>query len=333
VKRLFIAALACLALAGCAQTGAGVAARVGDARITTATLAAHVTRGYADKTFAQSHPKDQYQRQWLNRLISSRLVEVAARRLGVTITEAQIDKQLQTFVTNAGGQRQLETQAAAQGIAKADLRGATRDLVLRDAVADKLVEHVVVTDKQLTDAYAKALPQLDVAHIAHILAKDAATAATVAAEARRPAADFAALAKKYSQDPNTSAEGGDLGQIGNGDGKFEAAFEKAVFTGRTGSVIGPIRTGNGIEIVKVIERRTTTFAQAREELRRTVIGQTRDQKLAAYVDDLAKQLKITVNPRFGAWDGRTGNGVIAIGGDDLSSPAPVPGQNQPTGGP
>lgn len=328
MKRLFIAGLAGLALAGCAQTGAGVAARVGDARILTSTLTNHVTRGYADKTFAQGHPKGEYQRQWLNRLISTHLVEVAAQRLGVTITDAKVDAQLKTFETNAGGRVQLERQAAQQGIAKEDLRNATRDLVLRDAVADKLVEDTVVTDKQLTDAYAKALPQLDVAHIAHILVKDAKTAGTVAAAARKPGADFAALAKKYSQDANTSSEGGDLGQIGNGDGKFEASFERAVFTGRTGSIVGPLRAASGFEIVKVVERRTTTFAQAREELRRAVIGQAREQKLTAYLNDLAKQLGVKVNPRFGAWD-KNGNGVVAVSGDDLSSPAPSPGQNQP----
>jgi parvulin-like peptidyl-prolyl isomerase len=328
VKRLFLAGLACLALAGCAQTGAGVAARVGDARISTSTLTAHVTRGYADKTFAQSHPKDEYQRQSLKGLILAHLVEVAAKRVGVTITDAQVAERLKTFETNVGGRKQLEQQAAQQGVAKEDLEDAIRDLVLRDAVADKLVEDVVVTEKQLTDAYAKALPQLDVARIAHILVKDAKTAATVAAEARKPRADFAALAKKYSQDANTSSEGGDLGQIGNGDGKFEASFEKAVFTGRTGSVLGPLKAASGYEIVKVVERRTTTFAQAREELRRLVIGQARDQKLTTYINDLAKQLGVTVNPRFGRWD-KNGNGVVAVGGDDLSSPAPSPGQNQP----
>jgi parvulin-like peptidyl-prolyl isomerase len=328
VKRLFIAGLACLALAGCAQTGAGVAARVGGARILTSTLTTHVTRGYANKTFAQGHPKDEYQRQWLNRLISAHLVDVAAKRLGVTITDAQIDERLKTFETNAGGRTQLEQQAAQQGIAPGDLRAATRDLVLRDAVADKLVADVVVSDKQLADAYKAALPQLDVAHIAHILVKDAKTGGAVAAEARRPGADFAALAKKYSQDANTSSEGGDLGQIGNGDGKFEASFEKAIFIGRTGSVIGPLKAASGYEIVKVIQRRTTTFAQAREELRRAVIGQAREQKLTAYVNDLAKRLGVKVNPRFGAWD-KSGNGVVAVSGDDLSSPAPSPGQNQP----
>jgi parvulin-like peptidyl-prolyl isomerase len=329
VKRLFIAGLACLALAGCAQTGAGVAARVGDARILTSTLTNHVTRGYADKTFAQGHAKDEYQRQWLSRLIATHLVEVAAKRLGVTITDAQVAERLKTYATNAGGRAQLERQAAAQnGIGKEDLEGAIRDLVLRDAVADKLVADVVVTEKQLTDAYAKALPQLDVARIAHVLVKDAKTAATVAAAARKPGADFAALAKKYSQDANTSSEGGDLGQIGNGDGKFEASFEKAVFTGKTGSILGPLKAGSGYEIVKVVERRTTTYAQAREELRRVVIGQARDQKLTAYLNDLAKQLGVRVNPRFGAWD-KAGNGVVAVSGDDLSSPAPSPGQNQP----
>ncbi|HEU0129621.1 MAG TPA: peptidylprolyl isomerase [Mycobacteriales bacterium] len=329
IRRSVPLVLAALLLTGCAGTGVGVAARVGDSRIATSELADRVGRGYENKTYAQSHPKDEFQRQWLNRLIEGRLVETAARRLKVTITEAQVDAQLKKFYDSAGGREQFETQVANQGgIAPSDLREATRELVLRDAVADKLVEDVEVTDAQLKAAYRQALPQLDTAHIAHIVVKDAKTAAKVAAEAKAPGADFAALAKTYSLDVNTNAEGGDLGRIGNGDGKFEASFEKKIFAGTSsGSIVGPVKAASGFEIVKVIERTTTSFEAAREDLRRAVIGQARDEKLGKYLQDLSHELGVKVNPRFGTWNPQTGE-VTATAGDDLSSPAPSPGDGQ-----
>lgn len=329
IRRSVPLVLAGLLLAGCAGTGVGVAARVGTARIATSELAGRVGRGYANPTYAQSHPKDEFQRQWLNRMIEGRLVAVAAQRLGVSITEEQVDAQLAKFYDSAGGREQFEQQVASQGgIAPSDLRDATRELVLRDAVADKLVADVEVTDAQLEAAYRQALPQLDTAHIAHILVKDAKTAAKVAAEAKAPGADFVALAKKYSLDPNTNSEGGDLGTVGNGDRKFEASFEKAIFAGTTsGSVVGPLKAASGYEIVKVIERRTTSFEAARADLRRAVIGQQRDEKLGKYLQDLSNELGVRVNPRFGKWDPQTGE-VKATAGDDLSSPAPSPGDQQ-----
>jgi foldase protein PrsA len=329
---------AALLLAGCGRTGAGVAARVGDARITTTSLEARVTRGYANKTFAQQQTQADYQRAWLNRLITSELVRVAARRLHVSVTDKEIDDRLAEFAKSEGGLATLQQQAAGQGIAKEDLRNAIRDLTLRDAVANKLVEKVVVSDAQLRAEYRRELPQLDVAHIAHIVLADRKTALKVAALARG-GGDFAALAKTYSQDQNTSGTGGDLGAIGNGQGKFTKAFERAVFTGQTGSIIGPIKAASGYEVVKVLERRTTTFEQARADLRNAVIGKPRDDALAMYLTDLSRELGVSVNPRFGTWD-PANSGVTPADADVLSSPAPSPGDNAPapappagTGGP
>lgn len=328
IRRTTLLVAGLLLLGGCGRTGIGIAARVGDTRILTSALEVRVTRGYANQTFAQQQSKDAYQRAWLNRLITSRLIDVAARRLGVAVTDKQVDDRLDEFVKSAGSRATLEQQAAAQGIAKEDLRQAIYDLQLRDAVADKLVEHTVVTEAQLRAEYAKRLPQLDVAHIAHVSVADKATADSVAAQARA-GTDFAALAKKYSKDVNTAQSGGDLGTVGNGEGKFEKAFERAVFTARTGQIVGPIHTGTGYEVVKVIERRTTTFEQAKTDLRRSVLGTVRDDTMAKYLTDLANELHVSVNPRFGRWDPANA-GVAPIDGNQLSSPAPSPGDLQPT---
>ncbi len=321
------ALVAALLLAGCGGTGAGVAARVGGARILTSTLEVRVTRGYANKAFQQQQSQADFQRAWLNRLITSELVRVAAKRLDVSITDKEVDDRLNGFIKDSGGRAALEQQAAGQGIAKEDLRQAVYDLSLRDAVADTLVENVGVTETQLRAEYAKQLVRLDVAHIAHILVADTKTADTVIAEARA-GGDFAALAKKYSQDQNTATEGGDLGSIGNGAGKFAKPFEAAVFAGQTGDVVGPVKAGTGYEIIKVVERRTTSYDDAKVDLRRSIIGQSRDQEMSTYLTDLAEELGVTVNPRFGTWDPANA-GVVATGGNDLSSPAPSPGDHQP----
>ena len=326
-RRIPVVLLAGLLLAGCARSGSGLglAARVGDTGITTAALRDRVERGYTDRVFAQQHTREDYQRGWLQRLVRAELVRVAARRLGVTVSSADVDARFARFVETEGTREQFERNAANQGTAPADLRQAVADLVLFDAVADKLVADVTVTETQLRDAYRKALPRYDVAHIAHVAVDDQKTAADVAAQARA-GADFAALAKKHSKDVNTKDEGGDLGEIGNGDGKFDKAFEQAVFSGRTGSIIGPLKTRTGYEVVRIIARRTTTFDQARAELRRAVIGAARDKRVVAYLNELATELHVSVNPRFGRWDGERG---IVASTDELSSPAPSPGDNAP----
>ena len=69
IRRTIPALCAAILLAGCAQTGAGVAARVGDQRIETATLTRIVNRGYANRAYANANPKADYQRLWLERPI------------------------------------------------------------------------------------------------------------------------------------------------------------------------------------------------------------------------------------------------------------------------
>ncbi len=325
--RRTIAVLALVALAGCGRTGAGVAARVGDDPIPTSALTTHVERALADRAYAQTHSAADVQRTWVRRLIEDRLVREAARRLKVSVTTEEIDKAYAGYVTRFEDEEGLRRAAAGDGIGADDIRNEIARAVLEDKVADKLVEDVTVTDTQLRETYTKNLKDYDKAHIAHINTTDQRKAADVAARARAAGADFAGLAKQFSEDVRTQATGGDLGIVGNGEGKFAKVVEDAVFKAKTGDVLGPIKSGSTYEVVKVVERRTTTFEQARDDVRRRIIGDERVNRVSKYLQDLARELGLSVNPRFGHWDFQ--QGIVVASGDDLSSPAPSPGDLQP----
>lgn len=339
IRKTAAALAAAVLLTGCGETTAGVAARIGDTTIETSTFSARVARAYANEQFAQQQPREEYQRRLLNDLVVSRLVEVAADRLGVTVTDEQVDARVEEVVASYGGRQAFEQLLPTRGFHPSDVRSVIRTELLQNAVLDKLVENERVTEEQLQAEYRRQLPQLDVARVSHILVRDPKLAARVAREARAPGADFAALAKRYSEDSESKEDGGDLGPIGNGEGRFAKEFEEAVFSARSGQVVGPIRTVTGgearivgYEIVKVVERTTRTFEQARLDMRRAVLREQRVQRFNTLVADLAKELGVKVNPRFGRWDAQR-IGVVAADGNRLSSPAPVPGAaQQPPGG-
>ncbi len=60
---------------------------------------------------------------------------------------------------------------------------------------------------------------------------------------------FSELAKNYSQDINTATNGGDLDWITKG--RMPSEFDEAVFTAKTGDIVGPIQTRQGLHVVKV----------------------------------------------------------------------------------
>jgi len=84
------------------------------------------------------------------------------------------------------------------------------------------------------------------------LAKARAKAEAILTEVKDKGADFAALAKKESQDPGSAATGGDLGFIQRD--VTVPAFEQALFALQPGQV-GLVQTPYGFHVIKAEERR------------------------------------------------------------------------------
>ncbi len=76
-----------------------------------------------------------------------------------------------------------------------------------------------------------------------------ARAEDVLKQVKAPGGDFAALAKKHSQDPGSAAQGGDLGAFGRGS--MVKPFEDAAFTLKEGEVSGLVESEFGFHIIKV----------------------------------------------------------------------------------
>ena len=69
-------------------------------------------------------------------------------------------------------------------------------------------------------------------------------------EVKQTPAQFAQLAKKYSQDPGSAANGGDLGMFGRG--MMVKPFDDAVFKLLVGEVSGLVQSDFGYHIIKLL---------------------------------------------------------------------------------
>jgi parvulin-like peptidyl-prolyl isomerase len=324
-RTLLVAGLLAVSVSACGTPRAGAAATVGDERITTSELNAVVERGLAEPAAQQTVGADRpgFERSVLGRLLQHLILVEAAKDTGVTIDGATVDAAFATFAAQLGGEAALRSEATKAGIAAQDLRGAISDAALREAIADKLTESIVVPPAVLRQQYQSDIAKYDRVHSAHILVSTLAQARRVLTQVRRDPDAFPALAAQLSLDGSNKAQGGDLGFQGRG--ALEKPFEDAIFAAKPGSFV-LAKTSFGFHVIHVIERKTVTLAQATTELRRTLLGQPRADALTELLTKTAKELNVHVNPRFGTWDPST-EGVIesvVCPGTAVSSPSPRP---------
>ncbi|MDR2872680.1 MAG: SurA N-terminal domain-containing protein [Xanthomonadaceae bacterium] len=86
-------------------------------------------------------------------------------------------------------------------------------------------------------------------------------------EARKPGADFAALAKANSEDLGSRDNGGNLGWVERGI--MVPEFEEALFSMTDGEIAGPLKTNYGYHAIQLRETRPakeTPFEEVRSEL-------------------------------------------------------------------
>lgn len=89
----------------------------------------------------------------------------------------------------------------------------------------------------------------------------------IAAQAKAPGADFAALARANSDDLGSKAAGGDLGWVGKG--AIPGAFDAAAFKLKVGEVSAPVKDESGWHVIVVREIKSgeqQPFEQVRDAL-------------------------------------------------------------------
>ena len=107
----------------------------------------------------------------------------------------------------------------------------------------------------------------------------------LATQAKASPSKFADLAKKYSEDPGSASQGGDLGS--NPRGVMVKAFDDAVFAMKPGEIVGPVQSEFGFHVIKlqgVTPAKTLAFDDAKTQIEADIKRQKVSQKFAAAAD-------------------------------------------------
>lgn len=161
----------------------------------------------------------------------------------------------------------------------------------------KLRERVVVPPRDVERFYNQNLEQYSTpeqVRASHILfkteGKDEATvraeAERVLAEARK-GADFAELAKKYSEDEGSKASGGDLDFFARG--RMVPEFDQVAFTAEPGTISDLVKSQYGFHIIKVVEKREGSVRPL-DDVRAQITEQVKWERAQQQASDLASRL-------------------------------------------
>ncbi len=101
-------------------------------------------------------------------------------------------------------------------------------------------------------------------------------------------ADFAALAKKYSEDPGSAQNGGSLGWITKG--RTVPEFEQAAFSLKPGELSGLVKSVFGFHIIKV-DAHEQAHLRTLDEVKSEIEPRVKDEKAAKQMDQLVNQMQ------------------------------------------
>ena len=250
------------------------------------------------------------QRDMLDELIGRQLL----LQEGSKHIPADIDKKVQEQVDQVkkqvGGEEQLQKTLAETGITMDEYTKRVRDnVIIREAVQSAVDKEVKIAPEDVRAFYDKnpdQFKQPETVRASHILIRVPADATDEVKKEKRTQIEsvrtlvkngekFAEVAKKFSEDTGSAANGGDLGFSGRG--QMVPEFDTAAFSLKTNEISDVITTQFGYHILVVTDRKpaqTVPFDQVKDDLaqylkQRKGAEVTRDQ-----VASLRKAAKVEI---------------------------------------
>ena len=174
----------------------------------------------------------------------------------------------------------------------------TRRAMLAQSAMREMIKDLNVTDdeaKKFYDSNTSMFMQPERVHASHILVKPESEDVIAAIQADLKAGvSFDVLAKKYSIDPGSAANGGDLGEFPRG--VMVPEFEEAVFSLKNpGDISEPVKSQFGWHIIKLeakIPESAAPFEQVKPQIMQELQNQKTQELLKTHAEELEKVYKV-----------------------------------------
>jgi peptidyl-prolyl cis-trans isomerase SurA len=313
----------CVLLAGCnSAPPKDGAAKVNNKVITYAELDRAYQAQFATPPRSNDDQTTIQKLEVLRTLVDNEIMLQRAEKLGLLATDTDVDtkyNELKNPYTSEEWAKQLKDRNLTIEDLKAQLR---RDLSILRLFNREITSKISISDAEIADFYNnnKAmfnLPEPTI-HMAQILVTKQADPSVRNLKQDKAASDeqakkkiemlrrriesnedFGMLAQNYSEDPNTTQNGGDLGFIPESAlDKVGPEFRRLVLSTTPGRVTPTIPSQDGYRIIKIISRepagqRELNDPKVQQNIRETLLNR-KDQMLKnAYYEVARNETKVT----------------------------------------
>jgi parvulin-like peptidyl-prolyl isomerase len=244
--------------------------------------------------------------------------EQEAEALDVEITEKQVDARLEQIQKQyfGGDKKKFDKQLKDQGLTEAQVRKDIRSQIVSEKIFEEVTRKVSVTDKEVEDYYNKNKAQYsqpESREVRHILVKTRAQADDLY-DQLKGGADFAALAKKFSEDTGSKANGG---KLTISKGQTVAPFDQTAFLLKKNDISKPVKTEFGFHIIQPIgdvkEAKVTPLKDVKDSIRQQLTQTKKNETMTKWVEDLKKDYEDKVSYAVGFTPPPTATGTTSTG--------------------
>jgi foldase protein PrsA len=215
--------------------------------------------------------------------------------MGIHISDKQVDDRInqlkKQFYNNS--EKTFERNLAKQGLTPDQARQEVKAQLVSEALYNKITSKVHASDSAIQSYYNanKTLyEQKESRDVRHILVSSRALADRLYGQlVAAHESNFAALAKRYSKDPGSAKNGGELTVT---RGQTVPAFDKTAFALKKGQLSRPVHTQYGWHIIQALSAikppSVTPLSKVKASIRQQLDQQQKSAAMTAWVDGVKK---------------------------------------------
>ncbi|WP_083006733.1 peptidylprolyl isomerase [Halomonas sp. GT] len=254
-------------------------------------------------------PRSQLAQQVLERMVMDEIQLQMARQANLSVDDTELNRQLRSIAESNGMTLdQFADAVEADGMTLGDVREEVRrEMLMRQVQQRQISQRVTVTDRDVERFLSQQPSQQGQAFIEEVRARhvlveltptrneDQARARAEQARQRlQQGADFASVAREFSDDRGSAMNGGELGWVR--PGQTVPAFEEAMGSLSTNQLSEPVRSQFGYHVIEVLERRRqdVTEESRREQVRQAIFQRRANEELQTWQREMREQAFVDI---------------------------------------